>query len=120
MSQRNFRRELEILSRLSHPNIIQFLGSTNIGEPCRFQRCILLELMPLGDLRNFLISKEGQLSQPTLKHLALDVATGMIYVSSLQLVHRDLSARNCLLLLSDLAALRQQFVYFPIETTLFF
>ena len=38
---RLFRREMDMASRIHHPNLLQFIGATNVG-----QMVILTELMP--------------------------------------------------------------------------
>ncbi|GLH15030.1 Tyrosine-protein kinase transmembrane receptor Ror [Gryllus bimaculatus] len=103
-TQADFRREVELMTDLRHNNIVCLLGVVMKGEPL----CMLFEYMTEGDLHEFLISHspradvagsdEGShvLGQSEFLHIALQIATGMEYLSSHHYVHRDLAARNCL------------------------
>ncbi|XP_020300058.1 tyrosine-protein kinase transmembrane receptor Ror isoform X2 [Pseudomyrmex gracilis] len=103
-TQSDFKREVELMTDLRHPNIICLLGVILKGEPM----CMLFEYMTQGDLHEFLIchsprsdvplnNSNGKiLEQPEFLHIALQIASGMEYLASHHYVHRDLAARNCL------------------------
>ena len=63
-----FAREMEMASRLRHPNLVQFIGATSLvqGEPI-----ILTELM-MTSLRELL--KVGPIDHPAIVSISLDVA----------------------------------------------
>ena len=88
-----FQREMNIASRLRHPNLIQFIGATTEGE-----MTIVMELMATS-LRSQLETEEY--FQPKLvKAISLDVALGLNYLHLIQpdpVVHRDISSANVLL-----------------------
>lgn len=99
----DFRREVDLMSELRHPNIVCLLGVCLSGEPL----CMLFEFMVRGDLHEFLMSRSPRsdisnsqvqppLSQADFSYIALQVAAGMAYLCSHHYVHRDLAARNCL------------------------
>lgn len=102
----DFLKELKILSRLSDPHIIRLLGACLDEDPL----CMITEYMENGDLNQFLSSHELSeedghmedghnppcISYPSLLHVALQICSGMKYLSSLNFVHRDLASRNCL------------------------
>ncbi|XP_043495673.1 tyrosine-protein kinase transmembrane receptor Ror isoform X1 [Polistes fuscatus] len=103
-TQSDFKREVDLMTDLRHPNIICLLGVILKGEPM----CMLFEYMTQGDLHEFLIYHSPRsdvplnnvtgkiLEQPEFLHIALQIASGMEYLASHHYVHRDLAARNCL------------------------
>lgn len=94
-----FQQECEIMSAISHPNIVQFLGITL--EPTSKVPVILMELME-ESLTHFLKNSQGQQSlipYHTQVNICLDIALAMAYLHSNKIIHRDLSSNNILLLL---------------------
>eukprot|EP01113_Clastostelium_recurvatum_P027404 TRINITY_DN3304_c0_g1_i4.p1 TRINITY_DN3304_c0_g1~~TRINITY_DN3304_c0_g1_i4.p1 ORF type:complete len:1640 (-),score=340.10 TRINITY_DN3304_c0_g1_i4:13-4932(-) len=92
-----FQNEVRILSRLRHPNIVQFLGACTSLD----HQVIVTEWMSGGSLRQFLVDHFKMLDrypQQRLK-MALDIARGMTYLHDRPqpILHRDLSTRNILL-----------------------
>ena len=87
-----FEREMNIGSRLRHPNLVQFIGATAQGEPI-----ILTELMTTSvwdelQLRPF--------TQPQIFSIGLDVAKALNYLHLMHpdpVLHRDVSSANILL-----------------------
>lgn len=97
----DFRRELEMFSKLHHAHIVRLLGLCRDSEP----HCMILEYVELGDLKQFLrISrstddklKSHPISTKTKVSLCAQVAHGMDHLSKQRFVHKDLAARNCLI-----------------------
>lgn len=100
----DFEREACLLAEFDHPNIVKLLGVCALGRPM----CLLFEYMGRGDLNEFLRSccherslsasiKQSKLSHMDLIKIALQVASGMVYLSDRKFVHRDLATRNCLI-----------------------
>ena len=56
----------------------------------------VLELCIKGDLLNVLKREGVRFGLPELFKMSFDVAKGMEYLESKQIIHRDLAARNCL------------------------
>lgn len=80
-----------LLQTLKHRNIVKILG--NISEP----KCLIMEYVEHGSLQTYLLLYRETLRVPKkLLHFALDIATGMDYLGSKNVVHRDLAARNIL------------------------
>ncbi|XP_067934751.1 tyrosine kinase receptor Cad96Ca-like [Watersipora subatra] len=105
--KQEFLYEFEIMkltNSLKHENITRLLASVTKSQP----RMLILELMPLGNLRNFLRASRSQdvyynlhgnsncISERQLLQFAIDIANGMEGIAQLQLLHRDLAARNIL------------------------
>ena len=98
-----FAAEVKIMSKLSHPNVIHYVGFTT--EP---QCLIIQELASGGDLHSYLKSF-GVATQPQLLAerpglgvqtiMALDIARGMEYLhmQTPTILHRDLKTPNLLL-----------------------
>ena len=89
---RKFCREMNIASKLRHPNLLQFIGATTEGNPI-----ILTELMPTS-LRKEL--ETGGLAYPAILSISLDVACALNYLHLFKphpILHRDVSSANVLL-----------------------
>ena len=88
----SLRREIVILSSLSHPSLLKLRGYTN--EP---PFCLVTEYMKNGSLFAFLREKPGELSPTDRTLIALDVASAMSYMHDQRVMHRDLKSLNILL-----------------------
>ena len=87
-----FSREMNIASKIRHPNLLQFIGATKEGNPI-----ILTELMPTS-LRKEL--ETGGLAYPAILSISLDVACALNYLHLFKphpILHRDVSSANVLL-----------------------
>ncbi|XP_042464236.1 serine/threonine/tyrosine-protein kinase HT1-like [Zingiber officinale] len=92
--EKQFNSEVAFLSRLYHPNIVQFIAACR--KPPVY--CIITEYMSQGTLRMYLHKKEPySLSTETILRLALDISRGMQYLHSQGVIHRDLKSHNLLL-----------------------
>ncbi|KAL9277996.1 hypothetical protein ACSQ67_024825 [Phaseolus vulgaris] len=92
--EQQFKSEVALLSRLFHPNIVQFIAACK--KPPVY--CIITEYMSQGTLRMYLNKKEPySLSTETILRLALDISRGMEYLHSQGVIHRDLKSNNLLL-----------------------
>ncbi|XP_073017637.1 serine/threonine/tyrosine-protein kinase HT1-like [Primulina eburnea] len=92
--EQQFKSEVALLSRLYHPNIVQFVAACK--KPPVY--CIITEYMSQGTLRMYLNKKEPySLSIETILRLALDISRGMEYLHSQGVMHRDLKSNNLLL-----------------------
>ncbi|CAH2316945.1 discoidin domain-containing receptor 2-like isoform X1 [Pelobates cultripes] len=102
-ARNDFLKEIKIISRLKHPNIIRLLGVCVRDDPL----CMITEYMENGDLNQFLSQREirsqfttanniPSVSVQNLLYMSTQISSGMKYLASLNFVHRDLATRNCL------------------------
>uniref|UniRef100_A0A1X7TVG8 Protein kinase domain-containing protein n=1 Tax=Amphimedon queenslandica TaxID=400682 RepID=A0A1X7TVG8_AMPQE len=79
-----FSREMSIASRVRHPNLVQFIGATKVGNPL-----ILTELMSTSLYKKL---QETELSNEQIVSIAQDVALGLNYLHLFKpqpIIHRD-------------------------------
>ncbi|CAL2035173.1 unnamed protein product [Caenorhabditis brenneri] len=90
-------REVSILSRLSHPNVVAFVG-TSLDDPSQF--AIITEFVENGSLFR-LLHEEKRVLDPTFRlRISLDIARGMRYLhesAAKPVIHRDLNSHNILI-----------------------
>ena len=93
--RRLFRREMDVAARVSHPNLLRFLGARLEGG-----MAILTEFMPTS-LRDLVNRRPQQrLSLEHIISIAIDVACALNYLHHMTpgpIIHRDLSSANVLL-----------------------
>ncbi|XP_027346578.1 integrin-linked protein kinase 1-like [Abrus precatorius] len=94
----DFRHEVNLLVKLRHPNIVQFLGAVTDRKPLM----LITEYLRGGDLHQYLKEK-GPLSPSTAINFSMDIARGMAYLHNEPnvIIHRDLKPRNVLLVNSS-------------------
>ncbi|KAF9257193.1 kinase-like protein [Marasmius fiardii PR-910] len=87
---RAFYKETLLWTQLSHPNLLPFLGVNTTKFPGRF--CLVSPWMANGEIKNFLKNN------PDHDKLAviIEIAAGMAYLHSLDIVHGDIKGANVL------------------------
>lgn len=92
-----FCREVSILSKLQHPNVINFVGAC-LDDPSQF--AIITEFLVNGSLFSLLHEQKRVLEMALRLNIGIDVARGMRYLHELAkrpVIHRDLNSHNILL-----------------------
>ncbi|CAL1405519.1 unnamed protein product [Linum trigynum] len=92
-----FMNEIEILTRLRHPNLVSLYGCTS-----RHSRELLLvyEYIANGTVADHLHgekAKPGALPWSTRMNIAVDTASALTYLHASEIIHRDVKTNNFLL-----------------------
>ena len=90
----SFRRECNILSCLRHPNVVQFMG-VHCGGSDEADISLIMEYMHM-DLEQC-IKTYPNIPLPYKTSILKDVAYGLAYLHSRNIIHRDLNTGNILL-----------------------
>ncbi|GFP91549.1 serine/threonine-protein kinase cdl1 [Phtheirospermum japonicum] len=97
--EREFRVEVDILSRLDHPNLVNLIGYCADGK----QRFLVYEYMHKGNLQDHLNGiRDVKMDWPLRLKVALGAARGLAYLHSgsdvgIPILHRDFKSTNILL-----------------------
>ena len=93
---RKFQEECRFLSSIQHPNIVQYLHSTTLPQ-AQHRPVLLMELMD-ESLTRFLERSPSSLPYHTQLNISHDVALALAYLHHNDIIHRDLSSNNVLLI----------------------
>ncbi|CAJ2638538.1 unnamed protein product [Trifolium pratense] len=93
---KQFQQELEILSRIRHPNLLLLLGA------CPDHGCLVYEYMENGSLEDRLFQKNSTIPIPWFDRfrIAWEIASALSFLHSSKpqpIIHRDLKPANILL-----------------------
>ena len=90
-----FKEECDFLSSIRHPHIVQCLGVTR--DPESGLQVLLMELMD-ESLTKFLENAQEPIPYHIQVNLCHDIALALAFLHSIQIIHRDLSSNNVLLI----------------------
>eukprot|EP00045_Choanoeca_perplexa_P016181 m.214269 g.214269 ORF g.214269 m.214269 type:complete len:1120 (+) comp17191_c0_seq2:127-3486(+) len=97
-----FVEEMQVCKQLAvpgHPNIIRLYGVCTVDEPLM----LVMQYAPLGDVRLLMEASKTSSDPPVvfspelLETLVIELCSAIAYLHQQQVVHGDVSARNCLL-----------------------
>jgi len=90
---KEFFAEAVILQSINHPNVVRMLG---IYRPQIGDNCMVFELAEHGNLEDFLRDDKNTLVLSDQLSMCKQIASGMRYLESINVIHRDIAARNVL------------------------
>ncbi|KAF9969460.1 hypothetical protein BGZ73_008187 [Actinomortierella ambigua] len=91
--QDEIQKEIQILRRLRHRNIIQFYRTCE-HEGCTY---LIMDLAENGSLAKAILGGREPLDWPTKTRIAHEIARGLEYIHLQNIWHRDLKSANVLL-----------------------
>ena len=94
-TRRRFEQECRFLDDMKHPHIVEYLGTSH--DPDSGLLVLLMELMD-ESLTDFLERSQQPLAFHIEVDLCHDIAQALAYIHSKDIIHRDLSGNNVLLL----------------------
>ena len=90
-----FRREMEIMYKIDHPNIVKLFGHFEDNTYCYF----IMEYIPRGNLFNY-VPKDGKpkINSQTAASILKDVISALFYLHHMSppIIHRDIKPENIL------------------------
>ncbi|KAJ8909878.1 hypothetical protein NQ315_013512, partial [Exocentrus adspersus] len=91
-AQKNFLKEVAVLRSLHHNNVLRFIGV--LYKERRLH--LVTEYISGGTLTELLHDSAQPLPWEQRVSFAKDIAAGMAYLHSMNIIHRDLNSHNCL------------------------
>ncbi|XP_076294361.1 LIM domain kinase 1 isoform X1 [Lasioglossum baleicum] len=91
-AQKNFLKEVAVLRSLHHNNVLRFIGVLYKDKKLH----LVTEYIAGGTLRALLHDANEILPWEQRTSFAKDIAAGMAYLHSMNIIHRDLNSHNCL------------------------
>lgn len=88
----SFEKEVKILSSVSHPYIVQFLGAS-LNPP---RVGIVMEFCPNGDLKHFCLKSKSAFNLFEKQRCFKEIASALNYLHSKKIIHRDMKSENVL------------------------
>jgi hypothetical protein len=90
---RRFEREMQVIARLHHPNVVRLLDAGRLGDAGAF---LVLEYVEGEDLAHVL-AREGALAPREAVALLGEVADALAAAHAAGIVHRDLKPQNVMI-----------------------
>ncbi|XP_035308263.1 LIM domain kinase 2 isoform X5 [Cricetulus griseus] len=91
-TQKTFLTEVKVMRSLDHPNVLKFIGVLYKDKKLN----LLTEYIEGGTLKDFLRNVDPFPWQQKVR-FAKGISSGMAYLHSMCIIHRDLNSHNCLI-----------------------
>uniref|UniRef100_A0A1B6MQF5 LIM domain kinase 1 n=1 Tax=Graphocephala atropunctata TaxID=36148 RepID=A0A1B6MQF5_9HEMI len=91
-AQKNFLKEVAVLRSLHHNNVLRFIGVLYKEKKLH----LVTEFISGGTLKDLIHDMTEPLPWEQRVSFAKDIAAGMTYLHSMNIIHRDLNSNNCL------------------------
>ncbi|XP_042194761.1 LIM domain kinase 1a isoform X2 [Callorhinchus milii] len=91
-TQRTFLKEVKVMRCLDHPNVLKFIGVLYKDKRLNF----ITEYIRGGTLRDIIKDLDSPFPWNQRVSFGRDIAAGMTYLHSMNIIHRDLNSHNCL------------------------
>ncbi|KAK4480739.1 hypothetical protein RD792_013821 [Penstemon davidsonii] len=90
-SAKQLGQEITLLSRLRHPNIVQYYGSETVGD----KLYIYLEYVSGGSIHKIL-QEYGKLGESAIRSYTQQILSGLAFLHAKNTLHRDIKGANIL------------------------
>uniref|UniRef100_A0A673JIV2 LIM domain kinase 2 n=1 Tax=Sinocyclocheilus rhinocerous TaxID=307959 RepID=A0A673JIV2_9TELE len=96
-TQKTFLKEVKVMRSLDHPHVLKFIGVLYKDKRLN----LITEFIEGGTLKDFIRDTDSFPWEQRVS-FAKSIASGMAYLHSMSIIHRDLNSHNCLVkLLQD-------------------
>ncbi|XP_062307938.1 LIM domain kinase 2 [Osmerus eperlanus] len=95
-TQKTFLKEVKVMRCLDHPHVLKFIGVLYKDKRLN----LITEFIEGGTLKDF-IRDMDQFPWEQRVSFAKSIASGMTYLHSMSIIHRDLNSHNCLIKLDN-------------------
>lgn len=93
INMNDIKQEVELMKICRHPNIINYIESYKVNE----ELWIVMEHAKYGSIEDLLKErKESTIPESMIASIILQVLVGLIYIHSINCVHRDIKSDNVL------------------------
>uniref|UniRef100_A0A8D3BY39 LIM domain kinase 2 n=1 Tax=Scophthalmus maximus TaxID=52904 RepID=A0A8D3BY39_SCOMX len=95
-TQKTFLKEVKVMRSLEHPHVLKFIGVLYKDKRLN----LITEFIEGGTLKDF-IRDTDPFPWDQRVSFAKSIASGMTYLHSMSIIHRDLNSHNCLVKLDN-------------------